>query len=393
MDFILDLIKLDSKSMIGILVWCNFALSILIFGYRFTRTEIYEKRVIALYGYAKLFQGVAWLLLFERLYLTLLWSRFIGNNILFIGFFLESLVMLALTRMLFKKTFIVQSLILIISCVVFGILAVGTEDYIYVIVASIVTFFIYLYPTIAFMYSKGDRFKKFLGLGYVFFLVVMVLRALSSYMDVTMSLFTVNYVQHFSFITLILLTVISGPGFLLLLKERADVELRILATLDGLTHISNRRHFLEQAQLIFVEHQKVQLPLSVLFIDIDHFKLVNDQHGHGFGDEVLINLADILKGAIRGSDLVCRYGGEEFVVLLVDTNIEGSRVVIDHIRDHIKQAQLSLPDFKYSISIGLYATIPPEGSMYDFIKKSDEAMYQAKQFGRDQYVVYGENNV
>jgi len=390
MDSLLELLKLDSKTMIGILIWCNLGLSILIFGYRFNKIETLEKHVLTLYGYAKLTQGISWMLLFLRPSLPLLVSRFIGNNILFIGFYLEALVMLAVVRRLNKKSIMIQTFILIISCTVFNLLQTVPGDYVYVILASLITIFIFIYPTCLFMMSHvASRFSKYLGYAYIIFLFIMVFRATFSYLNVTMYLFEVNYIQNFSFITLILLTVVSGPGFLLVLKEEADKNLRALATLDGLTMISNRRSFIKEAEIKVDKHKKTHSPLSILFIDIDHFKAANDKHGHAFGDEVLVHLAQTLKGAVRGNDLVCRYGGEEFIVLLSETELEGAKVVIHHLQDQIRHSVLSIEDFKYSISIGLYAAYPDE-TLYEMIKKADEAVYQAKQQGRNQYIVYGE---
>lgn len=388
---VIDLILLDSKSMIGILTWINIALAVLVLAYRFTRTEMIEKRVISLFAFAKLFQGMAWYMLFVREYIHLFWSRFVGNNILFIGFALESMVMLAMIKKLKKVSLAVQVAILFVGCIMFNTIPGGTPDYVYVIIASLVTFFIFLYPVILYMISnEGSNFKRFLGLGYVFFLLTLVLRAGFAYIDVEMNLFTVNYIQHISFITLILLTVVSGPGFLLMLKEEADNELRVLASLDELTRISNRRHFLKEAQLIYDDHKKNAKQVAILFIDIDNFKQVNDEYGHDFGDEVLQSLANVLKSVVRGEDLVCRYGGEEFLVMLQETHITGAETVIDHIRSHIRKSPLSRQHFKYTISVGLHAGIPSHHTLYEFIKRSDQAMYQAKQTGKNRYVIYEE---
>lgn len=386
-----ELLILDNKSMIAMLVWCNLSLFILLLGYRLTRDEILEKRVIALFAYGKLAQGLSWFLLFNRATIPLFWSRFVGNNLIFIGFLLESLVMMSMTEFSFKKSLLIQMTITFLGAMVFNLMPRGTADHWYVVVATAISFLIYLVPTLFYVLEKtGSRFKRFLGYNYVLFLCAMIIRGVTSVFDVETQLFDNNYAHSLSFVTLTLLTVVSGPGFLLLLKEKADKELMKLATLDSLTRIPNRRYFMEHAEEILNEHRKRNLPISFAFVDIDKFKLVNDEYGHHFGDEVLVHLAHNLNDSVRGSDLICRYGGEEFLMLLAETDESGGQTVIHHLQEKISKARLSLPDFKYSISIGLYSTVPINDSLTECIEKSDQAMYQAKEEGRNRLVVYRE---
>jgi len=390
MSGLIGLIELNSKDLIGILVWCNFALSLLVFGYRFTRNEPKEKNIITLYAHSRLFQGSAWLLLFLRGDIPIIISRDIGNVILFASFYLEALVMLLMVKYLNKLSFLVESLILIIASLGFVLITEAAPDRIYIIAASFIIFLLFILPTVLYMFSKSSsRFKRYIGLLYVFFCCVMVLRGINAHFE-NMSLFTVNYIQNFSYITVTLLAVISGPGFLLLMKEESDKTLVELATHDMLTRMPNRRYFMDRAVGFLENHRRHKHVLSMLFIDIDYFKKINDSYGHSFGDKVLIHLGKALTSTMRINDLYCRYGGEEFIVVLSETEVAGAEAYIKRLTEEISKTSLLKEGFEYTISIGLVSLIPEKHSLEEVIRKSDEAMYQAKMNGRNQYVIYKE---
>ncbi len=386
-----NLFELDSKTMIGLLFFINLSLGLLTWGYRINSENIQEKRVLSHYTLAKLFQGAAWLLMFYRGVISILLSRNVGNTLLFIGFYYETLVMLNISKS--KAGFIdyFQLILLIFSCVLFNAMPNSLEHYVFVITSSLAAFIIFIYPTYLYTFKQSSsKFQKFFGYLYVLFLVSLIVRIIYAYDNINTHLFTTNLLQNMAIIVLILLSSLSGPGFLLLLKERSDAILKDLAYLDGLTRIYNRRYFLDKAERLIEDHRKRKQSLAILFIDIDDFKKVNDEYGHQFGDEVLVHLASVLKGAVRGDDLVGRYGGEEFVIMLFETDQVGAITVIKHIQNHIRTSRLSIEDFSYSISIGLYSNIPSEVTLNKMISNSDEAMYLAKQQGKDRYVVYGE---
>ena len=158
------------------------------------------------------------------------------------------------------------------------------------------------------------------------------------------------------------------------------------ASLDDLTGLLNRRAFLHEAEPLVHKAMKFDeiQPCSLLFMDIDYFKAVNDQFGHSCGDRVLKDIADLCRNALRHGDLLCRYGGEEFVALLPDTEPWQALHVAERIRHRIENTA-SLPDCApVTISIGLSALSPMTGNLELLIKDADESMYQAKQAGRNQ---------
>jgi diguanylate cyclase (GGDEF)-like protein len=175
----------------------------------------------------------------------------------------------------------------------------------------------------------------------------------------------------------------------------ANRKLELLATIDGLTDIPNRRQYDLYLQQEWKRLTREQLPIAVILCDIDHFKLYNDEYGHVAGDKCLKQVAHgICRSVKRPADFVARYGGEEFVVIMPDTDIEGAIKVAEEIRKEI--GTLKIPHVRseagrnVSLSMGVGSTLPgrtdgPEG----FINEVDQFLYQAKEAGRDRIVTSG----
>jgi two-component system, cell cycle response regulator len=171
--------------------------------------------------------------------------------------------------------------------------------------------------------------------------------------------------------------------------SRADTaRLERLATTDPLTQMLNRRALMERLATELDRAQRYALTLSVMMIDIDHFKKVNDTFGHLAGDEVLREMAQIVQREARTVDIVARYGGEEFVVVLPETAREGAVAFAERVRARVEEAQLVTGDqyswLRVSVSVGV-ATVPdtPAFTPEDIIAAADEALYRAKAEGRN----------
>ncbi|MFN2327894.1 MAG: diguanylate cyclase domain-containing protein [Chromatocurvus sp.] len=172
------------------------------------------------------------------------------------------------------------------------------------------------------------------------------------------------------------------------LKHKTDL-LEQYARLDGLTGIPNRRLFDEQLDLEIRQSLREGHPLSVVMIDIDHFKPFNDNYGHGAGDQCLRQVSTTLSAAAkRPADRVCRYGGEEFVALLPNTDADGARQLAETMRNRtehlgIKHAHSSVGPV-VTISLGTATFNPEEGADQTFLlKRADQALYEAKHAGRN----------
>jgi diguanylate cyclase (GGDEF)-like protein len=166
---------------------------------------------------------------------------------------------------------------------------------------------------------------------------------------------------------------------------------------DELTQLFNRRHFHARLDEEIGRARRYDHPLSLLMMDIDHFKSVNDRYGHQAGDEVLRAIGGILKSNMRSADIVARYGGEEFVVLLPETEKERARVTADKLRVTIERYPFTLADrapFNVTASFGVSSLDITDKNNADIadrmVKMADDAMYQAKQAGRNRVEVYSE---
>jgi len=164
------------------------------------------------------------------------------------------------------------------------------------------------------------------------------------------------------------------------------------ARTDALTGLSNRRVFHETLDAEIRRSRRYRLPVTVLMLDLDHFKDVNDSYGHMLGDLVLERVGGIVRRAVRDADAACRFGGEELAVVLPETAREGGYAVAERIRHRVEQAFEGRPidghDLSMTISAGL-ATFPDDGLHADeLLARADEALYGAKHAGRNRVCVH-----
>jgi diguanylate cyclase (GGDEF)-like protein/PAS domain S-box-containing protein len=168
-------------------------------------------------------------------------------------------------------------------------------------------------------------------------------------------------------------------------QKALEEQLRELAMRDELTGLYNRRHFTEMAEVELARARRTGAPLSLAILDIDHFKRVNDVYGHPAGDQVLRELSRVMRETLRGSDVSARIGGEEFVVLLSDTALEGAVAVTERLRERVGQTEVALEDgraVRFTVSAGV--TELGRGERLDTIlARADEALYRAKTGGRN----------
>lgn len=177
------------------------------------------------------------------------------------------------------------------------------------------------------------------------------------------------------------------------LKIKTDM-LEQLVSIDGLTNIYNRRKFDKMLVKEWKRAQRDQMPLSLILIDIDHFKLFNDNYGHANGDECLKKVAACLKNSfIRPGDLVCRYGGEEFAVILPNTDTKGAENVAEVFRNAIEELNIAHEYSKtadhVTISIGVTTMMPDHenNTPIDLIEGADKMLYESKENGRNQVTI------
>lgn len=170
--------------------------------------------------------------------------------------------------------------------------------------------------------------------------------------------------------------------------KQQNQELERLATSDPLTSCLNRRAFFSQFETHWKASERYQNPLSAMMVDIDYFKAINDEHGHSMGDEVLRKVGKTLAGLARETDVVCRYGGEEFAILLPFTTLSDAAIAGERVRAAIEALEFS--KFKVTASVGLSAHSPETDSPQDLLDQADKCLYVAKRQGRNQVVCWSD---
>jgi diguanylate cyclase (GGDEF)-like protein len=168
-------------------------------------------------------------------------------------------------------------------------------------------------------------------------------------------------------------------------RKKAEVELERLATTDPLTLLFNRRKFDELLEYEMERDRRYRSGLSILFCDIDNFKRINDKYGHDVGDSILSTFASKVKNSIRKSDIVARWGGEEFVLLIPNTTAEITRTITEKIRKMIESTDFPIVG-KVTASFGVTHSLG-EDNRDTVIKRADESLYRAKEKGRNRVEV------
>lgn len=173
-------------------------------------------------------------------------------------------------------------------------------------------------------------------------------------------------------------------------SRKTEEELLRLAATDPLTGAFNRREFTVIAEREALRSNRYHHPLSVLMLDIDHFKRLNDTYGHAAGDKVLQRFTMICANALRNVDVFGRWGGEEFVALLPETDIQGASVIAERLRKLMADNVLTYNDHKieFTVSIGIAEFKDGETSIDGVLSRADNAVYDAKKAGRDRISVF-----
>ncbi|HPM77789.1 MAG TPA: diguanylate cyclase [bacterium] len=173
------------------------------------------------------------------------------------------------------------------------------------------------------------------------------------------------------------------------LKQSSRI-LEGLAFIDSLTGLLNRRYLEEGLQQQFIRAERMQRPLSIMMIDLDHFKRVNDMYGHAIGDEVLKSVSETVKSSVRNIDIACRYGGEELCVLMPGTPPRQARDIAEQVRRNIETKTLTPKLIRQTVSLGV-STFPDLSGRDTLLSDADKALYLAKNMGRNRVLVKDED--
>ncbi|MBI5953469.1 MAG: diguanylate cyclase [Chloroflexi bacterium] len=191
----------------------------------------------------------------------------------------------------------------------------------------------------------------------------------------------------------LLARIASGKRILRLEEQLTEArqQVEVLAMHDGLTGLLNRRAIEEHAGAEFKMVARKERPMSVIMLDVDHFKNVNDQFGHAIGDQVLRQVAKVLQENSRGYDRVGRWGGEEFLLILPDTELRDAALVAERLRTQTAGTKIPLESgesISVQISLGVACTVNGFPSLAKLIEAADQSLYKAKQTGRNRVCIH-----
>jgi diguanylate cyclase (GGDEF)-like protein len=236
---------------------------------------------------------------------------------------------------------------------------------------------------------SGKLFRRVLVYEYLGFGIMLFLLWLNEMLDIPHKFFgneatPINYTESmFESIILLTLAFCVIRSTMLLLNRIEE-----LAMFDPLTKLMNRGFLKEFLQREVNRSSRSRRPFSIIMGDVDHFKWVNDQHGHDCGDRMLEHLARILRKNLRSEDVICRWGGEEFLFLLPETDLEEAGDVAEKLRHKIEKSPLSFKDMEISVtmSFGVTTHTPGDRNTSSCINAADRRLYEAKKQGRNQVV-------
>ncbi len=243
--------------------------------------------------------------------------------------------------------------------------------------------------------SRGSARWLMLG-GYLIGAATLGSRAVVSVVDpgAIPSFLGPSAFQGINFLFVLAVILVTSVGFLLLHKERSEEAAQKLALIDPLTGAFNRRTFLELAEKEIARTRRARGSLSLIMLDLDHFKQMNDRNGHLAGDEVLKGVVAITLTCLRKEDFLVRYGGEEFCILLPSVAIDRAAVMAERIREAVEQAHFSFKGRALSVTISIgVTTLSMEGNenVDTVVNRADEALYAAKKAGRNRVVAFPAN--
>lgn len=319
-----------------------------------------------------------------------------ATHVVFAGLFFElgaaflgwvnvgSVLMFALSYLCLRRRWNVAAVVLILSEIllhaILAVRAIGWDSgfhYYLILVAPIV------------YVSRTGALPKAALVGTVFLCHLLLDHA----MKATAPLYllephTLTGLRYFNVaVSFLLLSYLSGHYYGLI--KDSERKLRELATTDPLTRLLNRRSWLELAEYELVKRRRQPEPLALVLADIDHFKVINDTHGHLAGDAVLQAVSEVLRQSVRQQDSVARWGGEEFMVLMPQATPETARLVAERLREKIGQLRVPL-DSGESLAVSMTFGVSghqAEEAIEAPMRRADAALYQGKAAGRNQVVL------
>jgi diguanylate cyclase (GGDEF)-like protein len=373
---------IDIRTFMLVLAIGNIGFALLMAGYARTAADNPAMRV---WAWAKLVLGCAHLLGWLRPDLPYLAITIAANSALILGTALE----LAAYCMFFGFT---RWKRVLYPCAALALLIFhgarfshASPNDLMVIMAIILAMFTGAMAWILLRPGAGHSLlRRLIGVNDFVFFVAMSARAYSGIVHRDMAVFSPGMVQTVTYLASYLLMIVNGFGFLLLCKEKDDQKMALLATIDSLTGLVNRRAFFERTEGARLLAGRMRSPIALMMIDIDHFKRLNDRFGHATGDEALCVFAATAQQALREHDIMGRLGGEEFALVLPGTDLEGALQAAERLRTAVSAAVLPTSGNEYTMTVSIgVVVIDPNEHINAALARADHALYAAKSAGRD----------
>ncbi|VXD23949.1 GGDEF domain-containing protein [Planktothrix paucivesiculata] len=256
------------------------------------------------------------------------------------------------------------------------------------IFTSLTAYFGAIYYLIKFRERYLYASSIFICISFVFNIIFLLFRAIVLPLTNTKTLLDSNLVNLTTFGSIFLFDYLRNAGFIMMICQRLYHNIHQLATLDFLTNTLNRRAMQQCLDREIAKFHRSKTLFSLIMLDVDRFKLINDTYGHDRGDLVLQHLTTILKQNLRSQDILSRWGGEEFLILLPNTDIQESFLMANKLRTTVEKNPANNRLIYYTVSLGV-GTFNQEytGKLDSLLVAIDQALYQAKENGRNQVVI------
>jgi len=367
-----------------------------IYGFGLIIYSVNHKRFegISIIGNALLCMSIGFLLLGLRQHINSFFSIIIANSAILVSILLiyEGLVRFLKIEATWEKTFSITLLALLLISFPF-FTYINPDINIRVIIFSTFLSLQCLLVSNALLYKiklYRSEAVTFLGLMFLIIALFFAFRSIWTASEVKISNFmNAGLIHGLAIVIFHLMTLATSFCVIWIASSILERELIKQARIDPLTLVYNRRALTELATIEISRVIRNDHPLAIIICDIDHFKHFNDQHGHQAGDKVLVDFASILKSNVREHDIVSRYGGEEFLILLPETSLEHATIIAEKLRVKIMNHQLVIPPNKILTITASFGVADYQKGVTDWkqiFKAADQALYQAKNTGRNRIV-------
>ena len=377
---------MDIKTLILALALGNLSLCAALFFFEY---ESRKSLTMSTWAVAKQLQTAAWLLLYFRGAISDLLTILLGNGLLFAGIALDASALWEAAGRPVWRRYLMPALVaaetLFVVC--YG-LEIPADLRVALSSLLVAGFFGAGAVALAWAWRGASMLRRYLLVSMLALTAALAARGvLAVALPEGWSWIGADLIRMLAMAALYLMMLTNAFGYLLLSRERLQAELARLEVVDPLTDVPNRRGFYQALTPWMALARRPGMPTSLIILNLDHFKRVNDSYGHPVGDAVLKTMVDVCKKQLRDSDLMGRLGGAEFAVQLPRTSLEDALMVAERIRNAVAALPVKTERAVINLTASLgVTTIRAEDSTVSLFKRADEALQQAKREGRDRVV-------